>query len=80
MNEDIARYVASRALKTTTELTDLIPFLKEYCDANEYLIYARAIASVGADINSKLLELIFSANPNIQKEFEEKIEKYGRVI
>ncbi len=80
MNEEIARYTASQVLRMASELTDLVPFLKQFCSEKEYPTYAKAIASVGADINSKILDKIFSKYPHIRKEFDEKIKKYGRIV
>jgi len=53
--------------------------LKQHCDTAEYEAYAKAIAAIAADVDLQILNAIFSSHPDLEREMESKIEKYGEV-
>jgi hypothetical protein len=80
MNIDLARYVVGAAFRSSRELGDLVPFLKEHLDAEEYRPYARAIASGVAAIHLDLVNKLFADHPGLEAEVEASIQKYGRYL
>jgi hypothetical protein len=80
MDKDLAKHIATVTFGAMSELTGLVPFLKQHCDPSEYEEYAKAIASVAGFASSELLQKIFSAQPEIEQEFDAKIAKYGKLI
>jgi hypothetical protein len=80
MDKELARHVARVAFKSSTEINDLIPFLKAFSSEEEYMSYVKYIASASASISTDLLQRVFLEHPDLEAEFEEKISKYGRYI
>ena len=50
MNIDIARHVVRVAFRSSSELAELVPFLKSHLSAEEYSTYAKAIGLAVASI------------------------------
>ncbi len=80
MDIDLARHVARAAFRSSRELSDLIPFLKDHLDTEEYQPYAKAIASAVAAIHLDLMNKLFADHPGLEAEVEASIEKYGRYL
>lgn len=80
MNKDLAQHVARVAFRSSADLNDLIPLLKEHCDQEEYAKYLKAIASASAEISTTILARIFSSYPELEQDFEEMIRRYGRLV
>lgn len=80
MNNELAEYVVKIAFKSESDLNDLIPLLKEHCNANEYKKLAVAIATVSATINTEILNLVYDGHPKIRDNVDRKINEYGRLI
>lgn len=80
MDKELARHVAVVAFKASSSVASLVPLLKEHCEPGEYEAYAKAIASIAFEIHAELLKKIFSEHPEIEKEIEYKINKYGQLI
>jgi hypothetical protein len=80
MDIDLARYVVRAAFRSSRELGDLVPFLKEHLHAEEYRPYALAIASGVAAIQLDLLNKLFAEHPGLEAEVEASIQKYGRYL
>ena len=81
MDEELARHVATVAFKAMSDLTGLLSLLKRHSrDKAEYNRYSNLIASLTGSISSELLSEIFSNHPEIEKEFDAKITKYGKLI
>jgi len=55
MDEELARIVAVAAMRSSHELGDLIPILKEHCPADVYAELSRGIAASLAEIGAKVL-------------------------
>lgn len=77
MNDDLARSVVRAAFQSMSELTNLLPLLKQHCDPQEYLVISRAVASATGHIGIDVLDAVFSLNPNLEQEVDAKIAQYG---
>jgi hypothetical protein len=80
MNIDLARHVARAAFRSSRELGDLIPYLKEHLSAEEYPSYAKAIASAVASIQLDLVNKLMTDHPGLEAEIETSIAKHGRYL
>jgi hypothetical protein len=80
MNQDIAKLLALTVFQSSSQISGIIPLLKENCSEDEYKPYLVSIASISAEINFQILNKIFAEHPEIKKEFDEKIKKYGRAF
>ena len=47
MDKDLARLVVRSMIKSSSELTSLVPVLKQYCDAEEYEYFGKTLARTG---------------------------------
>ena len=54
--------------------------LKEHCSEAEYDEYLKSIASVSGNLMTDLFERVFQQYPDLEKEVEAKITKYGKFI
>jgi len=77
MDKDLARHVASVAIKTGSHLGDLLPLLKEHMPSQEYEIYAKAIARALYGISHEINDRIFAEHLDLRQEIEAQIKKYG---
>ena len=80
MNIDLARHVARAAFRSSRELSELVPFLKDRLDAEEYTMYAKAIGSVIAAIQLDVMNKLVTDHPVLEAEIEAGIAKYGRYL
>jgi len=80
MEQYLAKIVAITAFRSSAELNNLIPLLKMHCNESEYRSYSMAIATISAGINQEIMKPIFAAHPNLEKEFEATVSKYGRPV
>jgi hypothetical protein len=80
MNRDLAKHVATATVSASTQLTSVLPLLKAQCDSTEYARLARGIASACGHIAREILHPIFAEHPDLEKELEESITKYGKVL
>ena len=79
MNRDLAKWVATTAVRTSTQLSSLLPPLKTQCDAAEYARLLRSVASVCGHISREILHPVFAEHPDLEKDLEESINKFGQV-
>ena len=80
MEKRIAKYVAREAFLASTRLGDLIPFLKKHCSPDDFEKLRKPIVTVAASIGLDILNLIFSELPDLKREFDEDIKKYGDIL
>lgn len=80
MDVDLARHVARAAFRSSRELGDLVPFLKERLSADEYPDYARSIASAIAAIHLDLVNKLIADHPGLEGEIEASIATHGRYL
>ena len=80
MNIDLARHIARAAFRSSHELSELVPFLKDRLSAEEYAIYSKAIGSAIASIQVDLMNKLVADNLGLEAEIEASILKYGRYL
>ena len=80
MNRDLAKQMATAAVRASTQLGSLLPSLKAECDSAEYARTLRSVASVCGHISREILHPIFTEHPDLEKELEESVDKHGRVL
>jgi len=81
MDKDVAKFIALTAFRSSADLCDLVPFMKEYCDdEQEYRDFSLAIASAAAEINQRVLQKIFALHPEIETDFDTKINRFRRIF
>lgn len=80
MDGDLAKQVATAAVQPSTRLTSVLPLLKAQCDSADYARLLRSIASACGHIAHEVLHPIFAEHPNLEKEFEESINRHGNVL
>lgn len=80
MDNELARHVAMTAFRSSANLNDLIPLLKQHCRDDEYQIYLEAISAISGDIAYKVLKKIYSQHPDIEGDIDNRIDKYGQLI
>jgi len=65
MHIDLGRHVARTALRSSRELSDLIPFLKARLSEPEFAAYAKAIASAVASIQLEIVNKLADDCPGL---------------
>jgi len=80
MEKELAKLVALTAFRSSAELGNLIPLLREHCDEDEYRHLGAAIAAVSAEISGQILRNIFATYPQLEAEIEANVHKFGRAF
>jgi hypothetical protein len=80
MKKEVAKHIAASAMRCATRLDEILPFAKAHCTDAEYRQLAISIASVVHSISEEIIEKTFSRHPNLKKEFEDSIKKFGVVV
>lgn len=78
MNIELARNVIRAAFRSTSELGNLLPALKEQCSPSEYKTYALGIATAIDAIMTNTINRAVQSYPDLAKEIDEQIAKHGR--
>lgn len=76
MDADLARILATAAMRASKDLGELIPFLARHLPDDVEL--RRGIADVIAEIGQNILNPAFAACPELENEFDQRVQKYGR--
>ena len=80
MDKELAKHVVSVGYHSLSLLESLIPMLKKHCEPNEYAQYLKAIGAVSAEMSAQIFDQVFLGHPDLEKEVEEKIKKFGQFI
>jgi len=80
MDKDLAKDLATRGFMAMSQLTQALPVLKQNCGEAEYKTYLKAIGAVSASISTEIVHRVFAEHPEIEKEFEAKVTKNGRLF
>jgi hypothetical protein len=80
MEKELAKHVVTVGFHSLSLLEGLIPLLKEHCSDEEYQEYVKSIATVAADMSTEIFNKIFRQYPDLEKEVEQTINKYGKFI
>jgi predicted aconitase len=80
MKTELARHIALTAFRSSANLNDLIPLIKEHSTEDEYRKYLDAIAAVSGEIAMRILKNIYAEHPEIEGEIDRRIDAYGVLI
>lgn len=80
MDIDVARHIIRQSFRIGRDLQDVMLFLKERCEPDDYNQYAIDIATAIDAVNTALLKKAITAYPDLEKEIEEQIKVYGRYL
>jgi len=78
MDKDVAQIIAMTAARCSSEIGGLAIILKEHCDGEVYKELSLAIGSAVHELRTGLMGKVFETVPGLEKEFEDRLEKYGR--
>lgn len=78
MDEELARIIATAAMRSSSGLGELLHILEDHCSFEEYEELRSGIASATAEIGIKVLNPVFKRHPHIEEEFARNVAKYGR--
>jgi len=80
MDSKLAWHIIGVSFRVNRELQDLLPFLKEHCDADEYQDYVQGIARSIHAINTALIDKAIASHPELANRIEADLAKFGRVL
>ena len=80
MDKELARHIVRTTFRSSTGLEGLLPLVRHHCGEEEARTYELAIAGAIADIHRELTARVFSTFPELEKEVERSIQKYGRIL
>lgn len=79
MNIDLADFVARIAFKNASELSKLIPVLRQNLEEDDAKKYIEAITKIAELISTDVLFKIYDEHPVIHADFKKTMEMYGRL-
>ena len=80
MDRDLAKHVVTVGFHSLSLVEGLIPLLREHCTDAEYDEYMKSIAAVCAAMTTEIFNKVFRTYPDIEKDVEQKIQRYGKFI
>jgi hypothetical protein len=80
MKSELARHIALVAFRSSANLTELVPLIREHCEEHEYQEFLNGISCVAAEIAQQVLRRLYTQHPDIEKEIDRRIEEYGTLI
>lgn len=81
MDKDLATFIAKKAFRCASDLSQLIPVINKFSlDPSQYKDLKLCIAMLAGEIGNQLIEPIFDEYPDIKEEIRMAIEKFDQVI
>jgi hypothetical protein len=80
MDSELAWHIIGVSFRVARELQDLLPILKERCDAEEYRDYAQGVARSIHAISTALIDKTVALHPELTARIEADLAKFGRVL
>ena len=80
MDRDLANMILNATHSSERELANLVPFIKEHCDKDDYDRMSIAIATVLHDLDSTIRRPIYQEHPDLEREIEDRVERFGRTF
>lgn len=80
MDRDVAKIVLHATHRSGAELANLIPFIKAHCEEADYERMSIAIATVLHDLNSTVQQPIYREHPELEREIDDRVERFGRIF
>jgi hypothetical protein len=78
MDRETAKVIAVAALRSSSELVNLIPILRTVCSDEEYEAWRFKIADTSAQITQGLLSAVLAEHPDLEAELDEHYRRFGR--
>jgi hypothetical protein len=78
MDKELAQLVAMTASRCTEELAELVLIVKNNCDEPTYDVFLKAFGRAIHEIQHEVIDRVFKIHPELEKEFEQRLNKYGR--
>ncbi len=79
-DKDMAKHIVRVTQRIFSELEDLRSFLEVHSDPSTYKEYQKTIAAAVETIDGEILGRVFSKHPELKKEKDNKISKYGEWV
>jgi hypothetical protein len=80
MDKDVAREIIRQVFRSEKELTSLLPMLKERCSEQDYVEWARQVASAIDWINVDLLNRVLARFPELETEIDDNLRRTGKAM
>ena len=80
MDRDVATMIVHAAHRSGRDLAHLVPFIKEHCDEAQYAQLSVAIATVLHEIESTICQPIYEAHPDLARDIEGRVARFGRAF
>ena len=80
MDKSVARHIVMESFTARRHLENLLHFMKLHCSDEEYQTYLKACAHSIATIGHEIDNRVFALFPEMEKEVEESVKRYGRYI
>lgn len=77
MNQELAKLIALRAFRSSSEIGSLVYIIGQHCSEEEHKEFGIAIATAIDCIQTKVLQKVYDLYPELEKEFDAKIDMYG---
>jgi len=72
--------ILNAAHSSGRELANLVPFIKDHCADDDYERMSVAIASVLHELESNICQPIYEEHPEVAREIEDRVERFGRTF
>lgn len=80
MDRDLAKIILHATHRSGRELADLVPFIKAHCDEADYQRLSTAVATVLHDLDATVQQPIYREHPELEREIEDRVERFGRMF
>lgn len=80
MDRDVAKMILSATYRGGGELAHLVPFIKEHCTKDDYERISMAIAAVLHEVDSTIRRSIYQEHPDLEREIQDRVERFGRTF
>jgi len=79
MKQEVARLVVNCAMKISVELEGMVPLLKLHASTEEEKEFTAKILNLIETINTELLRPIYNTFPDIERDVQFLMDKFGRI-
>lgn len=80
MDRDVAKMILRATHSSGRELANLIPFVKEHCNKEDYDRISIAIATVLHELDLTIQQPIYREHPKVEREIQDRVERFGRTF
>jgi hypothetical protein len=79
MDKKLARHIAVATCRSSSLLANLMPTLKEHLREAEYAPFREAIPQLIVEIDNRIMKLAYIADPDLEVEIGNHIQKFGHL-